>query len=69
MLGYNLPYGVLSNIGINRLRIYVQGTNLFLITKYSGMDPEMAGGTGFRGVDSGVYPNEKGVVFGLNVSF
>lgn len=68
-LGYSLPSGALSGIGLTRLKVYVQGTNLFLITKYSGMDPEMAGGTGFRGVDSGVYPNEKGVAFGFNVTF
>ena len=68
-LGYSVPSSVLNTIGIAQLKVYVQGTNLFMITKYSGMDPEMAGGTGFRGVDSGVYPNERGVALGLNLTF
>lgn len=69
-VGYTVQSGTLKRWGLNKLRLYVQGTNLFLITKYTGADPEVAGGTGFRGVDTGgAYPQDKGFVFGLNVGF
>ena len=38
-LGYTIPTSTLSKINIKGLRIYVQGINLFTITKYSGLDP------------------------------
>ena len=40
-IGYTFPAKLLSKYGIDRLRIYVQGTNLFTITKYDGLDPEL----------------------------
>ena len=35
-IGYTVPTKVLSRVGIERLRVYVQGTNLFTATKYTG---------------------------------
>ncbi len=72
-LGYTFPTDVLDKLRIKGLRVYVQGTNLFTITKYSGMDPEVgqsqvAGSTAF-GLDEGVYPNNRQFLFGLNLSF
>ena len=40
-LGYTLPATTLKKLGIERLRVYVQAANLFTITKYSGLDPEI----------------------------
>ncbi len=40
-LGYNLPGSLLQRFGIDRLRFYVQAQNLFTITKYTGLDPEI----------------------------
>jgi len=40
-LTYNLPKTLASKIGMNGVRIYVQGQNLITITNYSGMDPEI----------------------------
>ncbi len=68
-LGYNFSSVALRNIGMSNLRFYVQGTNLFLITKYSGLDPEVPGSTIQRGIDAGAYVQEKGVAVGLNISF
>ncbi len=68
-IGYNLNSAALQRIDLTNLRIYAQGTNLFLITNYSGLDPEVSGGTGQRGIDSGAYVQEKGVAVGLNISF
>ncbi len=39
--GYTLPTALLSRVGIDRLRVYVQCANLFTITKYKGLDPEL----------------------------
>lgn len=40
-IGYTLPASTLKKLGIERLRVYVQSANLFTITKYSGLDPEI----------------------------
>jgi TonB-linked SusC/RagA family outer membrane protein len=69
-IGYSLPKSLISKIGINKARVYVQGQNLFTFTKYSGMDPEVGpGGVLNEGIDSQLYPHYKGVNLGLNVSF
>ncbi|MDH5607882.1 MAG: TonB-dependent receptor [Cyclobacteriaceae bacterium] len=66
-IGYNLPQSVLSNIGIGSARVYLQGVNLFTITKYSGLDPELGGDDRAYGVDHGNYPNVKQFLFGVNI--
>ena len=73
ILGYTVPSGGLKKYGIERLRIYIQGTNLFTATKYTGLDPELTGSnlsnTSF-GIDLGNYPaNQKGFLIGVNLSF
>ena len=70
VLGYTLPVSLIKKAGIDRLRVYVQATNLFTITKYSGLDPEVQGATSSAGIDYGNYPaNQKQYLFGLSVSF
>ena len=70
-LGYTVPKALLQKVKISNLRLYVQGENLFTMTKYSGLDPEIIGGsTSALGIDRGSYPNnERGLLFGLNVTF
>lgn len=68
-LGYNLPNALISKVKIDRLRVYVQATNLFTITKYSGLDPEVTGNDTSFGLDAGSYPTVKQFYFGLNVGF
>jgi TonB-linked SusC/RagA family outer membrane protein len=70
-LGYTVPKVFLQKYKINNLRVYAQAENLFTITKYSGLDPEIIGGsTSALGIDRGAYPNnEKGLIFGLNLTF
>ena len=54
---------------INGLRLYVAGQNLFTITKYSGVDPEVAGSVlsfGFGGYD---YPVQRTLIIGANLNF
>ncbi len=72
-IGYVFPTNLLSKIGIDRLRIYAQGTNLFTITKYTGLDPELQssdiGNTVGFGIDNGNYPHTPGILFGINLNF
>lgn len=74
VLGYNLPPNVLKKLRVDRLRIYAQALNLFTITKYTGLDPELVGSNlgdnSNFGIDFGNYPaNQKGFNFGVNLSF
>jgi hypothetical protein len=64
-LGYNFSTGVLRNIRLSGLRVYVQAVNLFTITNYSGLDPEVGGPRDAFGIDMGNYPNAKQFIFGL----
>jgi hypothetical protein len=75
IIGYTLPTAPLKSVGIDRLRVYVQGSNLFTITKYTGLDPEVGGqtgggATGTFGIDYGSYPgNQKSYSVGLSLTF
>jgi len=74
VLGYTLSPSTLNRFGIDRLRIYVQAVNLFTITDYTGLDPELSGSNlgdnSNFGIDFGNYPaNQKGWNIGINLSF
>lgn len=71
-LGYSLPAGLMSRLGINRARVYVMGTNLITITNYSGLDPEINAGGGkgtVNGVEMFTVPQPKTIQAGLTVTF
>jgi TonB-dependent starch-binding outer membrane protein SusC len=71
-LGYTFDTEKLSKIGMDRLRVYLSGTNLLTFTKYTGYDPEVSsynGNDGSMGVDFGNYPSSKIVSFGLDITF
>ncbi|MBV5313862.1 MAG: TonB-dependent receptor [Prolixibacteraceae bacterium] len=66
-LGYNF-----KNLGsyVKNLRIYASANNLFVITKYSGIDPEVEQGGIAPGVDSNnFYPKTSTVLFGVKATF
>ncbi|MCF0052396.1 TonB-dependent receptor [Dyadobacter sp. LJ53] len=70
--GYNLPKSLLSKAGIDGLRIYFSAQNLVTWTDYTGYDPEVSlNGQSLinKGVDQGVYPNNKSYQVGLSLSF
>ena len=79
MLGYSLDRSIFGNVPIERIRLYFQVTNLFTITKYSGLDPELSSAFGSLGssqqsaafgIDNSNYPNNfKNFILGLNISF
>lgn len=69
-VNYSLPSALLSKIGIQRAKVYLQAVNLFTITKYTGQDPEIVGNVDTtRGVDVGNYPATRYYGFGINVGF
>jgi len=75
-IGYNLP---IKGKTFSNALLYLAGNNLFIITGYKGIDPEievrgdLQGGTSQRpnniGVDTGIYPKTRTFTLGLNVSF
>ncbi len=70
-LGYSFPRTKLKRIGVQNLRLYLTGSNLFVWTPYSGFDPEVStkGNSLTPGVDFGAYPRSRSFIFGLNVTF
>jgi TonB-dependent starch-binding outer membrane protein SusC len=71
-IGYTLPTSLLSKFSISKVRAYVSAQNLFFITKYTGLDPEIGiqnANATQNGVDNGAYPSSKYFTFGLNVTF
>ena len=71
-VGYSLPASLLNRFSISRIRLYVSSQNLFIISKYTGLDPEigMQGGSATQnGVDNGTYPSSRYFTFGVNVTF
>lgn len=63
-LGYTLPLSLTKRIGVNSVRVYFSGDNLFTATDYRGLDPERASSGNLV-----QYPQNKIYSFGLNVKF
>ena len=71
-VGYTLPSDLTKKAYIKKVRVYVTGTNLFCLTKYSGYDPEVDTRRATPltpGVDYSAYPKSIGFVAGLNLTF
>ncbi len=66
-LGYTLPQKVSKKVGLNKCRMYISGNNLLTVTKYSGFDPEIGGGS--FGVDRGIYPQSRFYLGGVQIAF
>lgn len=69
-LGYNFKEQWLTNLGIDKLRLYVTGSNLITFTGYSGLDPDFVNTNVWnRGTDGFAFPNTRSVMFGLDLTF
>ena len=68
-IGYTLPSALTKKITINNLRVFVAIQNLFTITGYSGLDPEMGHETSplYNGIDVGYYPQPRTFMFGVSM--
>ena len=70
-LGYTLPKSLTKKLTLSKIRVYAQLGNVFTITKYSGLDPEVAsfGNDRRMGTDYGNYGIPRQYLLGLNVEF
>ena len=71
-LGYNLPTRWAKYIAMNALKVYVSGQNLFVITKYPGLDPEVGSfnqNPTLQNIDLGRYPSPRIFTLGINAQF
>jgi TonB-linked SusC/RagA family outer membrane protein len=69
-LGYRLPTPLARRLSLENARIYVNGTNLFNSTDYSGYTPELTVSDVIRtGIDLGVFPPARTITLGLDVTF
>jgi TonB-dependent starch-binding outer membrane protein SusC len=73
-LAYNFPRKMISKLGVSSLRVALTGTNLWLLTRYSGFDPEANTGWGTvaklsPGYDQSPYPRPRSYMVSLNLGF
>ena len=75
-LGYTLSNDVADKIGVDNLRVYIQGNNIATFTDYSGLNPEVGLQDYYNdradldiGVDRGNYPVVSSWIFGINATF
>jgi TonB-linked SusC/RagA family outer membrane protein len=76
IIGYTVNPGILQNLRISKIRVYLQGANLFTITKYTGLDPELGGllsgsqASSAFGIDYANYPNnQRSFLLGASITF
>lgn len=67
-ISYELPTDFLNKFKIVNAKVFISGDNLLTLTKFSGMDPEVALGPG-GGTSSIKYPMSRKILFGLNIDF
>jgi len=69
-LGYTLPKATISRLGLTKCRIYVNAQNVWTLTDYSGIDPEVGrGDVRNLGIDRSFYPINKSFFAGIQLSF
>jgi hypothetical protein len=74
-LGYALTGRALSLLGAKDANVWVSGSDLFLFTNYTGLDPVVngntaaVGGSGAAGIDYGNFPMPRGLNFGLKIGY
>ena len=68
-LSYNMPQKLTNKIGLNGLSFYLSANNLFCLTKYSGVDPELGYGGYSVTQDNAQTPRAKSYTLGITVRF
>lgn len=78
-IGYEIPKALAGKLHIKALRVYLTGTNLITITKFTGLDPEMHISNNVAvekypsdvaaGIDWGTYPAARSYIIGANLNF
>lgn len=60
----NMTFGYNFDLNKTQMRLFITGQNLFTLTNYSGLDPEIP-----NGIDNNIYPKPRNFLAGLNVTF
>jgi hypothetical protein len=71
-VGYTLPSSLVTRYRVGSIRVYLSGTNLWTLTRYSGPDPEVStldGSTTAQGLDFYTLPQVRTAIVGLSVGF
>ena len=69
-VGYTFADDLSNKIGMDSFRIYLQGTNLFTMTDYNGIDPEVISNDNLTlGVENQIYPLSQIFTIGINIKF
>ncbi|MDA3894291.1 MAG: TonB-dependent receptor [Salinivirgaceae bacterium] len=68
-LGYTIPKELTLRTNIHKVRFYVSTENLLTFTKYPGLEVEVGGEPLNIGIDKGVYPQARTILFGLDITF
>jgi TonB-linked SusC/RagA family outer membrane protein len=66
-IGYSLPKTITNKMTLSQVRCYLQAQNVFTITKYTGLDPEVY--TTALGIDWNGNPQQRSFTFGISVVF
>lgn len=71
-LGYSLPVNWANKVKMKNVKLYFSGQNLYVFTKYSGLDPEVGSlnqNPILSNIDYGRYPTPRTITFGINAEF
>jgi TonB-dependent starch-binding outer membrane protein SusC len=71
-LAYSIPKQIINKVGVENLQVYVNIQNLWTITNYTGLDPEIGASqtsNNVFGLDNGRYPAPRIYTFGVNLNF
>lgn len=71
-LGYTVPEKWIKHAKMSRLSVFASGQNLYVFTKYSGLDPEIGSlnqNPIYSNIDMGRYPIPRTITFGINAQF
>ena len=70
-LSYVIPQAIAKKAGLNGIRVYVNATNPFIITKNTNFNPDVSMNENplQPGIESSTYPLPKGIIGGINVTF
>ncbi len=68
-LSYALKNQIVKRMGLNGLRFYISANNLFILTKYTGVDPEVGYGSYGASIDSGQTPRARSYTLGITLDF